>query len=65
MVKHVQNDCFNPMFILTLNPQYDENKSDNYVFLSTYRFSDDKDNDKMLTLEEWRVDCILVEFDSR
>ena len=57
---------FDPMFILTLHREYDENKNVNYIFLSIYRFSDDNDIDKMLTIEQWKVvDCILLEFDSR
>ena len=53
------------MFILTLDRECDENKNYNYVFLSIYHFSDDNDNDKMLTIEQWQLDCILVKFDSR
>ena len=55
------------MFILTGVREYDENKNDNYVSLFIYHFSDDNvnDNNKMLTIEQWHVDCILVEFDSR
>ena len=30
-----------------------------------YYFLDDNDNDKMLTIEQWQVDWILVEFSSR
>ena len=52
------------MFILTLDGKYDENKNDNYVFLSKCHSSDDNDNDKMLTIERWQVDCIFVEFDN-
>ena len=43
------------MFILTLDWEYDENKNDDYVFLSIYHFSDDNDNGKMLTIEQWQV----------
>ena len=50
------------MFILTLDREC-EKKNNNYVFLSIYQFSDDNDNDKILTIEQRQVDCILVEFD--
>ena len=35
------------------------------VFSYLYHVSDENNNDEMLTIEQWQVDCILVEFDSR